>query len=125
MQSGRARVRFTIAGIGISSVIRFVIVVSAAFLSACISPPTPDTKVIVGATLISSSQPPLDHAVIIVKDDKIAAVGTQQMLPIPPGSSKVEAYGKFVTAEEGGGELRAGSKANLVIFPKPRRSIPP
>lgn len=96
--------------------IRFVIFVSMAFLSACTNPPTPDTKVIVGATLVNPSQPALDHAVIIVKDDKIAAVGTQQMTPIPPGSSKVEAYGKFVTTEEGGGELRAGSKANLVIL---------
>ena len=36
------------------------------------------------------------------------------MTPIPPGSSKVEAYGKYVIPESGG-ELKVGGKANLMI----------
>jgi len=91
-------------------------VICMAGLYACSNPPTPDTKVIVGATLIRESQAPLSHAVIVVKDDRIAAIGSQQMTPVPPGSSKVDAYGKFVAAAEQGNEMLVGSKANLVIL---------
>jgi imidazolonepropionase-like amidohydrolase len=85
-----------------------------AALCACTDPSSSDTKVIVGATLLNGSQPPLQNAIVIVKDDVVSAIGTQQMTPIPPGSSKVEAYGKFVLPEQGG-ELKVGGKANLLI----------
>lgn len=49
-----------------------------------------------------------------MKDGRIAVVGTQQMTPIPPGSSKTEAYGKFVMHSDG--DLKVGSEANLVIL---------
>jgi hypothetical protein len=85
-----------------------------AVLCACTDPSSSDTKVIIGATLLNGSQPPLPNAVVIVKDDIVAAIGTQQMTPIPPGSSKVEAYGKFVMPEQGA-ELKVGGAANLLI----------
>jgi hypothetical protein len=36
------------------------------------------------------------------------------MTPIPPGSTKTEAYGKFLMHSQGA--LQAGAKANLVIL---------
>jgi hypothetical protein len=96
-------------------VIRFAIALCLALCCACTTPPTPDTKVIVGATLLNPSEPPLPHSVVIIKDDRVAAVGSQQMTPIPPGSSKVEAYGKYVRSSDQGAAVQAGSAANLVI----------
>ena len=78
-----------------------------------------------GATLITLSEPSLDHAVVVVKDGSIAAVGSQQMIPIPPGSTKVEAYGKYCTpAAEGGGKLQVGSEAESGLFPPSPTRIP-
>ena len=94
--------------------IRIALAICLVALCACTDLPSSDTKVIIGATLLNGSQPPLANSVVIVKDDVVAAIGSQQMTPIPPGSSKVEAYGKFVMPEPGG-ELRIGGKANLVI----------
>jgi hypothetical protein len=95
-------------------VIRIVIAVCMAVFAACTNPPSADTTVIIGATLLNGSQPPLSNAVVIIKDEVVDAIGTQQMTPIPPGSAKVEAYGKYVIPQEGG-ELRVGGKANLAI----------
>jgi hypothetical protein len=95
-------------------VIRIVIAICIAALSACTNPPSTDTKVIIGATLLNGSQPPINNSVVIIKDEVVDAIGTQPMTPIPPGSAKVEAYGKYVIPQEGG-ELRVGGKANLAI----------
>lgn len=83
-------------------------------LSACSDPPPSDTKVIIGATLIRPPQSPTPYGIVIVKNDRIAAVGTQQMTPVPPGSAKTEAYGKYVAQSDG--KLEVGSKADLVIL---------
>jgi hypothetical protein len=104
-------------------VIRLVIVICMAVLCACTDPSSPNTKVIVGATLLNGSQPPLQNSIVIVKDDVVSAIGTQQMTPIPPGSSKVEAYGKFVMPERGA-ELKVGGKANLLISSSDPRTSP-
>lgn len=95
--------------------IRIVLTLSLAACCACTAPPAPDTKVIVGATLLNPSQPPLPYSVVIVKDDRISAVGAQQDVPIPPGSAKVEAYGKYVRSANPSGSLDAGAVADLVI----------
>ena len=115
MPAGRARTRSAIPEIGIASVIRFAIALCLAACCACTTPPTPDTTVIVGATLLNPSEPPMPHSVVIVKDDRVAAVGSQQMTPIPPGSSKVEAYGKYVRSADQNAAVQVGAPANLVI----------
>jgi imidazolonepropionase-like amidohydrolase len=97
-------------------VIRFLIALCLVVLCGCTEPPTPDTKVIIGATLVRPSQPPMPNAVIVVKDDKIAAIGSQQMTPIPPASTKMEAYGKYVIPADGVGEMLPGTTADLVIL---------
>lgn len=94
---------------------RFVLISCFILLSACTEPAGSDIKVIIGATLINASEPPVSHSVIVVKDDYIVAAGPQQMVPVPPGSAKTEAYGKFLTLQ-GGGEVKVGSKANLILL---------
>lgn len=102
--------------------IRIASLVFLLTLCSCTEPPTPDTKVILGATLVQKTKPPIDHSVVIVKGDKIAAVGTQQMVPIPPTSAKVEAYGKFLTATE---DIEPGKQADLIVFSSdPRKGAP-
>ena len=104
--------------------IRFAIALCLAACCACTTPPTPDTTVIVGATLLNPSGPPLPHSVVIVKDDRVAAVGSQQMTPIPPGSSKVEAYGKYVRSADQNASVQVGAPANLVIVSGDQQSAP-
>ncbi len=104
--------------------IRFSLALILTLCCACSTPPTPDTKVIVGATLLNPSEPPIPHAIVIVKEDRVVAVGTQQMTPIPPGSSKIEAYGKFVRPSDAAGAVRSGSPANLIIVASDQSSAP-
>ena len=97
--------------------IRFLIVLCLAACCACTTPPAPDTTVIVGATLLYRSEPSLDHSVVVVKDGRIAAVGSQQMIPIPPGSTKIEAYGKYLDSrrERRGAASWVGSRPGAVF----------
>jgi len=95
-------------------VIRTAFFLAVLLLASCGDLPTSNVKVIVGATLVHSSQAATPYGVVVVKDDRIAAVGTQQMTPVPPGSQKTEAYGKFVM--HSGGDLQVGSKADLMVL---------
>jgi imidazolonepropionase-like amidohydrolase len=53
--------------------------------------------VISGATLIDGSgAPPVPGAVVILKGDKIAAVGTSSSVAIPPSAHIIDARGKFL-----------------------------
>lgn len=88
----------------------------ALFAIACTEPALPETKVIVGATLIDGINPPLEHSVIVVREDKISAVGPQQTTPIPAGSEKVEAYGKYVAAATDGLRIVPGGRADLILL---------
>jgi imidazolonepropionase-like amidohydrolase len=86
------------------------------FACACSEPLGADVKVIVGATLIDGDNPPVPHSVIVVRGDRISAVGPQQSTPIPPGSEKVNGLGKFVVAADRGGSLQPGSSADLLLL---------
>ena len=83
---------------------------------SCTEPPLPETKVIVGATLIDGINPPLSHSVVVVRDGKVSAVGPQQSVPIPAGSEKVEGYGKYITAANRGAKIEPGAPADLVLL---------
>ena len=77
------------------------------FACACSEPLGADVKVIVGATLLDGDNPPVPHSVIVVRGDRISAVGPQQIDANSPGSEKVNGLGKFVIAANRGTRLRA------------------
>jgi imidazolonepropionase-like amidohydrolase len=88
-----------------------------AFLAcACAEPPRTATTAIVGATLVDSVNPPLEYSVIIIREDRISAVGPQQSTPIPPGSDKVNGSGKFVVAANRGSRIEPGAPADLLML---------
>ena len=92
-------------------------IAAGALLGAgCGEPPLPPTTVIVGATLLNGSNPPLPNAVVVVRDGRIAAFGPQQTTPIPAGSAKVDATGKFVAAAAPDSGWDNGRRADLVVL---------
>lgn len=102
---------------------RLVFALSLLFLSACTEPPVSDTKAIIGATLVNASRSPLPYSIVVIKDDRIVAVGPQQVVPVPAGSAKIEAYGKFLKLDSGE-DIEVGAKANLVLLAGPPESNP-
>ena len=90
---------------------------AAALLGAgCGEPPLPPTTVIVGATLLNGTTSPLPNSVVVVRDGRIAAYGPQQTTPIPAGSEKVDATGKYVAAAEPGSEIANGRPADMIVL---------
>lgn len=78
---------------------RFVIA-ALLVLAACAPPVEPGkTKVILGATLLQAGSAPVSPSAIVVSGTRVLRVGTQAETPIPAGSEKVAAWGKFVIAE--------------------------
>jgi len=70
-------------------------------------------QVIVGARL---TDPPIEHAVVIIKDGVITAIGPQQTVPIPADSTKTSGLGQIVAAPDPGGKLTVGGPADLVLL---------
>ncbi len=53
---------------------------------------------IVGGTVIDGNGgPPLEEAVVVIRDGRIAAMGPATSTPVPSGARELEAAGKFVT----------------------------
>ncbi len=51
-----------------------------------------------GATLIDGNGgPPLENAVVVIREGRIVDVGPRISTPVPPGAREVDASGKFVT----------------------------
>ena len=59
---------------------------------------TDGVTAIVGATLIDGNGgAPLPDATVVLRGQRIAAVGPRTAVPIPPGASRIDAAGKFLT----------------------------
>jgi imidazolonepropionase-like amidohydrolase len=54
------------------------------------------TLVFRGATVYPISQPPLEHGVVVVEDNKIKAVGAEGQATIPPDATVVDVSGKVI-----------------------------
>ena len=74
------------------------------------------TKAIVGATLLDGANPPRPYSIVIVKNGRIAAMGSQQDIPIPPDSDKTNGIGKYVAPLNADGKLAVGAPADLVLL---------
>jgi imidazolonepropionase-like amidohydrolase len=85
-------------------------------VTGCSEPPAPDTLIIVGATLVEGTRPPLPNSVVVIRDGRIAAFGAQQTTPIPPGSEKFDASGKYLASVKPGAPLITGDPADLMLF---------
>jgi imidazolonepropionase-like amidohydrolase len=88
---------------------------------AC-APPGEKVKAIVGATLLNPGAAPVEYSMIIITGDRITRAGTMVDAPVPAGSEKIAAYGKWVVAEEGA--IEEGAPANLRIYAVDPRTNP-
>jgi imidazolonepropionase-like amidohydrolase len=66
---------------------------------ACAPPEAGKTKVILGATLLEAGAAPVSPSAIVVSGSRVLRAGTQAETPIPAGSEKLAALGKFVIAQ--------------------------
>ncbi|MEZ5400453.1 MAG: hypothetical protein R2729_12345 [Bryobacteraceae bacterium] len=73
----------------------------------------PRTVAIVGGTAIGEGGREIHDAVVVIRGSRVQRIGTRAETPIPAGSEKVDAAGKYVVGGETG--LRAGRTADLVI----------
>ena len=88
----------------------------ALLAAACSDSPQPETKVIVGATLIDNANLRFEHSVVVVRDGRIAAIGPQQTTPIPAGSDKVNGLGKYIVTANRETRLEPGAAADLLLL---------
>lgn len=89
-------------------------------LPAC-SSPAERIRVIAGAT---SVDPPIPRSVILIKGDRILAVGPEQTIKIPPVSERFNAAGRWIVSENRGERLEAGHSANLLLLSGDPRQHP-
>src|SRR6185436_15644980 len=69
----------------------------AALLVTISSAAVSQTVAITGATVIDGTgRPPIPDAVVVIKDGKIAALGTASAVTIPANATRINAGGKFV-----------------------------
>ncbi len=67
------------------------------FLAACKPAGEPSTKAIIGAVLIDGNGgPPIADSVVVVAGTQIRAAGPRAGVPIPAGSEKIDASGKYL-----------------------------
>jgi len=91
-------------------------------LLGCATEAERPVKAIVGATLLNPNQPPVEYSVIIVSGSRIVRAGTMADVPLPTGSEKVAAYGKFVVPADGA--VEAGRPADLRLLGEDPRKNP-
>lgn len=100
---------------------RIVAICLLALLGCAAEPPRAPVKAIVGATLLNPGQAPVEYSVILVSGDRILRTGTMVDVPMPAGSEKIAAYGKFVVPVSEA--VEAGKPADLkVLGEDPRRN---
>lgn len=74
------------------------IVVVALALSSC-DAPVRDTIAVVGGTLLGTHGQVLqDHCMVVIREGKYIAVGSQAMIPLPKTSQVVDSLNHFVVA---------------------------
>jgi hypothetical protein len=92
-------------------------------LLGCATEAERPVKAIVGATLLNPNQPPVEYSVILVSGSTIVRAGTMADVPLPAGSEKIAAYGKFVVPSAAGA-VEAGKPADLRLLGEDPRKNP-
>jgi hypothetical protein len=83
-----------------------------------------DTKILIGATTITSAEAaPIPGSVIVVAGKTIRAVGLQKNIPIPQDSDRSDLSGKWVVPQPGG-RISAGEPANLLVLDHAPSGVP-
>ena len=95
----------------------FIAILLLAVLAACSQPEDAQVKIVVGATLLEPGKGPvLDHAIVIVDNGVIQAVGPQASVPIPRGSLKINGLGKVIYPLDPARPVRPGDEANFGLY---------
>jgi imidazolonepropionase-like amidohydrolase len=74
------------------------------------------TKVIVGAAVVNGTSVAIDKSVVVIRDGKIAALGTQQSTPVPVDSEKINGIGKYIVSTRRDATIATGAPADLQIL---------
>lgn len=83
------------------------------FLDEPPAPPSSDTMILSGGTLIDGED--LFDAVVVVEGARVIAAGKRGAVPVPPDSIGIDASGKFIVAVNPD-ETLIGGPADLVIY---------
>lgn len=95
---------------------KFLLLLAAAVLIACISPDESGVKVIVGAKLIASpGSAPIEYSVVVVENGKFRDVGPQSSTPVPKGAELLRGIGMTIEPLPGGPPIEPGKPADLVL----------
>jgi imidazolonepropionase-like amidohydrolase len=70
----------------------------------------------VGAAVVNGSSVAIDKSVVVIRDGRIAALGTQQSTPVPADSEKINGIGKYIVSTRRDATLAAGMPADLQIL---------
>ena len=95
---------------------KYVFLLFAAWLAACTSPQASGVQVIVGAKLIAApGSAPVEYSVVVVEGGKFRDVGPQSSTPVPKGAEITRGNGMTIEPAPGGGPIKPGSPANLIL----------
>lgn len=78
---------------------RYLIVLTLLWAGCTPPPDAGKTKVILGAAWLEPGQPVVTPSAIVISEASVIRAGTQAETPIPAGSEKIAAWGKFVIPE--------------------------
>jgi imidazolonepropionase-like amidohydrolase len=80
------------------------------------APPAPPPIAIVGAILIDGTpKPPQPNSAVLIREGKIAAIGLQGSVEIPPDAQRTNATGLYLTPGRGGLILAPGADAEIFL----------
>ena len=95
---------------------KWILLILAVALAACISPEESGVKVIVGAKLIAAQgRAPIEYSVVVVENGKFSEVGPQSSTPVPKGAEMTRGLGMTIEPLPGAGPIETGQPANLVM----------
>jgi hypothetical protein len=88
----------------------------ALLFAGCTRPEDSGVIAVVGAKLDpGGGKPEIEYSVIVVKDGKFQAVGTQAATPVPKGAQITQGLGKLVEPATRGRVIEVGQPATFLL----------